>query len=151
MANLSIRRAQAEDVALVAPLFHAYRSFYQRDGDQERAHNFIASRLQQQDSVLFLAVNDAGEALGFTQLFPTFSSVSAKAGWILNDLYVLASARGQGVARALLHQAIDHGKASGAAWLTLQTARDNLQAQALYRSMGFQLDEKYLSFQYVFG
>jgi len=149
-ANIIIRRAESADIALVAPLFHAYRRFYQRADEGQQAQDFIAARLVQQDTVLFLALDASGQALGFTQLFPTFSSVSAKTAWILNDLFVSPAARKNGVARQLMQHAVEFCRTGGAAWVSLQTARDNLAAQALYRSLGFTADEKYLNFQYVF-
>ncbi len=150
MSTFTIRRASADDIALVAPLFHAYRQFYRREDGQARAQEFIEQRLQQQDTVVYLATTPSGEALGFAQLFPTFSSTSAKTAWVLNDLYVQLEARQQGVAKALVEQALAHVKASGAAWVSLKTACDNHSAQALYRSLGFVQDEKFLAFQMDF-
>jgi GNAT superfamily N-acetyltransferase len=75
--------------------------------------------------------------VGFTQLYPAFSSVSAAHVWILNDLLVLPDARRNGVARALLSAAADFARADGALRLELETDHDNVTAQALYRAMGW--------------
>ena len=45
------------------------------------------------------------QALGFMQLYPSFSSVSLKRLWVLNDLFVRPSVRRGGVARRLLERA----------------------------------------------
>lgn len=51
------------------------------------------------------------------------------------------SARGRGVARALMERARRHALETGALRLVLQTARNNIHAQALYESLGYARDE----------
>lgn len=132
----SIRRATTADLDAVAPLFDAYRRFYGQPGDLARARDFLAARLQAGESVVLLAERD-GEAVGFTQLYPLFSSVRCARMWVLNDLYVASSARRLGVARALLDAAAEHARADGAASIVLETGHDNAPARALYRSAGW--------------
>ena len=88
---------QLEDVAL---LFDQYRVCYLQDSSLTGAREFIADRLIQRDSVILLATK-SNSPLGYTQLFPSWSSVSMKRVWILNDLFVLPQVRNQGVAKAL--------------------------------------------------
>lgn len=132
----SIRRATTADLDTVAPLFDAYRRFYGQPGDLARARDFLAARLQAGESVVLLAERDR-EAVGFTQLYPLFSSVRCARMWVLNDLYVASSARRLGIARALLDAAADHARADGAASIVLETGHDNAPARALYRSAGW--------------
>ena len=87
--------------------------------------------------MIFLACDSDDKPLGFTQLYPSFSSVSARRTWILNDLYVAAAARRRGVARYLMEVAHAHSMETGALRVTLSTARDNTPAQALYDSLGY--------------
>src|SRR5439155_315958 len=82
------------------------------------------------ESVVF-AVVEGGRALGFTQLYPSFSSVSMRPIWILNDLFVAEGARWRGVGGRLLRAARDHATKTGAARLVLATAVTNAAAQAL--------------------
>ncbi|WP_043460167.1 GNAT family N-acetyltransferase [Azohydromonas australica] len=145
-----VRLAGPQDLAALSVLFNDYRTFYWQAGDLPLASSFLAERLQLRDSVIFVASAGAQELAGFTQLYPTFSSVSARRAWILNDLFVAPDWRQRGVAKALMQQALEHARASGAAWISLQTARDNLPAQSLYRSLGFVPDEYYLSFSHAF-
>jgi ribosomal protein S18 acetylase RimI-like enzyme len=92
---------------------------------------------------VILLASLGGAAVGFTQLYPIFSSVSMRSAWLLNDLFVDSTARGQGVGEALLEAAAAHGRASGAAWLMLQTAHDNTPAQRLYARAGWQQDQQF--------
>ena len=143
---IMIRRAGMEDVEAVAPLFDLYRVFYQQPSDVALARRFIGERLQHEQSVVLLAEQD-GVAVGFTQLFPSFSSVRAGRAWILNDLYVQASARRNGIARSLLQAAADFARSDGAIRLELETDPDNRSAQALYRHMGWEPYEGTLRFR----
>jgi len=71
----------------VVPLFNAYREFYGQPTDLIQAEQFIQERVEKEQSIIFLAYLD-GEAVGFAQLFPIFSSVAMKKAFILNDLFV---------------------------------------------------------------
>jgi ribosomal protein S18 acetylase RimI-like enzyme len=142
--SIQIRQATVLDLDSVAPLFDSYRQFYGQPADLARAHDFLAERIRLHESVILLARDDAdGEGLGFTQLYPLFSSVRT---WLLNDLFVAAAARRRGVAKALLDAAVEHARALGAASLSLSTALDNAPAQALYESMGWQRDRQFCEY-----
>ncbi len=136
-APCTITQASLDDLDALAPLFDGYRVFYKRASDPAAAREFLRERLALRESVIFIARGGSGEAAGFTQLYPCFSSVSARRLWILNDLFVSESARGRGVARALMAAARKHALQTGAIRLVLQTARDNARAQALYESLGY--------------
>lgn len=131
-----IRRATPADLDAVAPLFDAYRRFYHQPGDLPRARTFLAERMQAGESVVLIAERDSS-AVGFTQLFPMFSSVRTARMWVLNDLYVDAGARRGGVARALLDAAADFARKDGAVRIVLETTVDNTAARALYRDAGW--------------
>jgi GNAT superfamily N-acetyltransferase len=143
-----IRKATAADAALVAPLFDAYRQFYGKPAEPELSLRFIGERLACGDSTVFVAIDDSGQALGFTQLYPSFSSVSAGRIFILNDLFVAPQGRGAGIGRALLDAAAAFGREQGALRLSLSTARTNTTAQGLYESLDWVRDEAY--YQYSF-
>lgn len=141
-----IRQATLIDLDTVAPLFDGYRQFYGQPADVARARDFLAERLHQRESLILLALDEQGSGIGFTQLYPLFSSVRTVRTWLLNDLFVAAEARRQGVAAALLTAAAEHARALGAASLSLSTARDNAAAQALYESMGWQRDHAFCEY-----
>ena len=147
--SFQIVRATPTHVALVAPLFDAYRQFYAQSADLAAARDFLTARLADGSSTVLLALASNAvtpDALGFTQLYPTFSSISLRPIWILNDLFVAPHARGTGVGRALLTAARDVAAAAGAAELTLQTAVTNAPAQALYTLLGWHRDDDYLTY-----
>lgn len=117
--------------------------FYEQESDRGAARSFLSDRLENGESVVFLAEDDEGRGLGFTQLYPMFSSVRMRRIWILNDLFVSDTARRRGVARALMGAAADHARATGAAGLELATARDNTAAKSVYEDLGWTLDTEF--------
>jgi ribosomal protein S18 acetylase RimI-like enzyme len=140
--SIQLRRATTDDISLVAPLFDGYRQFYGQVSNLALAQQFIQARLTQNESVIFIAVDANGQAQGFTQLFPSFSSISAKRLWILNDLFVLPAMRGQQIGRRLLDTAREFAQADGAKQLSLSTAHDN-PAQKLYEDAGYVRDQHF--------
>ena len=139
MTTATITRAGPADLDALATLFDTYRQFYGQPSDVERGRKWLRERLRFGESMVLLARR--GNALvGFAQLYPMFSSVRTAKTWILNDLYVDASARRKGIARQLLQAAADFAKTDGATGIALETASDNVAARALYRAAGWRED-----------
>jgi GNAT superfamily N-acetyltransferase len=135
----AIRCADANDLDALAPLFDAYRQFYEQPSDVAGAHAFLTQRLASGESVVLIAERN-GMAIGFVQLYPIFSSVRMGRMWTLNDLYVEPDARRGGVARTLLDASCDFAREAGALGLQLETGKDNHTAQKLYRDAGWELE-----------
>lgn len=108
------------------------------------ASTFIETRLKRNESVIFLALEDDIPA-GFTQLYYTFSSVSAESFLILNDLYVEPDFRGSGIGKNLLQKAQSFCEANGFKGLALETANEN-PAQKLYERLGWKKDTEFLHY-----
>ena len=138
-----VKRAGPGDLDAVAPLFDGYRQFYGQRSDPAAARTFLAERLARDESVIFLAVAEDGEALGFTQLYASFSSVSLRRLWILNDLFVDPRVRRGGVGRRLLERAREWAVETDTKGLTLATAVTNRAAQSLYESCGWRRDDEF--------
>ena len=131
-----IKRASINDADVIAPLFDAYRQFYDCDENLALASDYIHSRLNNNDSIIFLAESD-GTAAGFTQIYPSFCSVEAISILILYDLFVDSDFRKQGIAELLMQAAKDHALKSGAQRIDLLTGKTNHQAQSLYHKVGY--------------
>ncbi|EUB83412.1 GNAT family N-acetyltransferase [Pseudomonas sp. GM30] len=139
-------RATADDLEPVAKLFDAYRGFYQQPSNLEQSRAFIAERMAGNESAIFLALDENAEALGFVQLYPTFSSIDAHRTWLLSDLFTAPAARGRGIGRLLMNTARDFALQTGAKGLVLETATDNFTAQGLYESLGYVRDTGYYTY-----
>ncbi|MGB0983953.1 MAG: GNAT family N-acetyltransferase [Saprospiraceae bacterium] len=133
---MKIIEANETHLEIVAELFDGYRVFYKQKSDIEGATTFIKERMQAQESIIFLAY-DNEKAVGFTQLFPIFSSVSMERSYLLNDLYVLPECRGKQIGASLLRHAQAFIIKKGYKGLALETAIDN-PAQKLYERLGWE-------------
>lgn len=134
--------ARFEHLEEVSKLFDQYRVFYKQPSDLQAARKFLQERFQKNDSTVFVASND-GCMVGFTQLYPSFSSVSMKRVWILNDLFVEEACRKKGVAKLLMSAAEDFARETEAVRIILATQISNTAAQALYESLGYSKDEEF--------
>ena len=145
-AALTIRQATVDDLDLIVPLFDAYRQFYRLTSDPERARQFLLDRFIYRQSIIFLAfANDA--AVGFTQLYPSFSSGAMARILILNDLFVSPEARRRGAGTALLDRAAAYGRVIGAVRLALSTELTNTTAQMVYEKAGWKRDTVFCNYQ----
>jgi GNAT superfamily N-acetyltransferase len=131
--------ASISNIDQLIPLFDGYRVFYKQKSDPEAARNFLEERFAKNDSVIFLCLDASEKGLGFTQLYPSFSSVSLQRTYILNDLFVASEARKKGVGEALMEHAKQFAQANGSKGLTLETDIDN-PAQKLYKKLGWKKD-----------
>lgn len=145
MSPVTVRRALLEDLDLVTPMFDAYRQFYRQASAPDRVRSFLADRLRNHDSVIFLATVD-GSAVGFTQLYPIFSSVSIGRALVLNDLYVAPAGRRHGVGRSLIDCAVQFGQETNALYLELATELTNVSAQRLYERAGWTKDLEFFHY-----
>jgi GNAT superfamily N-acetyltransferase len=143
-ATIRIEAATIDDLAELAQLFDAYRVFYKAASDPVRVDAFLHGLITHHRTHIFLARQTAGApALGFVHLMPSLNTIAMRPIWLLEDLYVVPSARKQGVATALMRHAESFARQTGAERLTLATAHDNHDAQALYRNLGYEHEDHF--------
>lgn len=147
---VGISHAVVSDVDDVALLFDQYRQFYGQVSDLAGARSFLKERIENSESVILLARRDE-QAVGFVQLYPSFSSVSMRKIWVLNDLFVIPEARRLGIAAALMDRAVAFATESGAVRLVLATARNNAAARALYVRQGWREELEFVHYLCVCG
>ena len=147
MNRIQIRRADIHDLGLITPLFDLYRQFYEQASDLVSAKSFLQQRIRQNESVIFLAF-DGADAVGFTQLYPGFSSVSMARTFLLNDLFVVSSHRRHGVGSLLLEAAVAHAKAEQAVRMSLTTNAANATAQSVYEAQGWAREKAFLTYNF---
>jgi GNAT superfamily N-acetyltransferase len=89
---------------------------------------------------LVVAVDDAGEAIGFAAIALFHSLVDPapqrRGQMLLKELYVRQSHQGQGVGRALMAWVARHAIERGCARLDWNVSASNRQGLAFYRSLG---------------
>lgn len=146
--DIKVRQAVLSDLDLIASLFDEYRQFYGRSTDIAASRAFLLDRFNHGESVLFIACSGA-VPVGFTQLYPSFSSVSLARTFILNDLFVSAEARKKGTATMLMHAAVNFAKSVDAVRISLSTSVSNQTAQAVYESLGWKKDEQFYHYHFA--
>lgn len=145
--NLEIILAEVEHLDAVAGLLDQYRMFRGQASNLPAVRHFLFERMLNHESVIFLAQDkNSGQAFGFLQLFPTFSSLALDAVWILSELFVIPDARGQGIARQLTLEAIDLVRKRQDRGLLLEIPPDNREARDLFESLDFAPDEAALHY-----
>jgi ribosomal protein S18 acetylase RimI-like enzyme len=139
---MEVLLAHIEHLQEVSKLFDQHRVFYKQSSDIEAAKAFLRERFQKHDSIIFVA-RDNGIIVGFTQLYPSFSSVSMKRIWILNDLFVEEAFRKKGVAKLLMSAAENFARKTESVRIVLSTQISNMAAQSLYESLGYIKDKDF--------
>lgn len=137
---MNYRIAAKNDLPQLSILFDGYRVFYRKNSDATAAHAFLNERFENKDSVIFVAEDSNGTLLGFTQLYPIFSSTRMQKAWLLNDLFVNSEARGKGISKGLIEKAKDLARATGAYGFFLETEKSNEIGNKLYPSVGMRLN-----------
>jgi len=143
--EITVRRASIDDVERLAPLVRAYRVFYKQEPDDAGERRFLGKHLRDATSTLFFAQCD-GKAVGFVQIFESWSTVRLAPVLILEDLFVEPAWRERGIARALIDAALAYARESGAAGMFLETAVDNERAQRVYAREGWLREAQFVKF-----
>lgn len=149
---MRIVQATLEHLDLLTPMFIKYREFYGELALPDSSRKFLENRLKRKESVIYMALADEEDRLlGYCQLYPSFSSLSLKRVWILNDIYVAEDARRQLVADRLLQTAKKMAKDTNAIRLRAATSQNNLAAQKTYESIGFREDTVFKNYTLELG
>lgn len=136
MTGATFRQATAEDAGTIHALLC---ELARQDGAQMRGSADALRRFGFGTNPMFQAVlaEQAGAVTGLVLFFPEFSTLRGCPGVFVQDLYVAAPARGQGLGRKLLAQAMAAARAWDAAYLALMVDRSNTRARVFYDRCGF--------------
>lgn len=137
---LTIIPAHQNNLEEIANLFDQYRVFYKMPSSLAAVKNFISARLVQKDTLIFIAYTE-NHAVGFMQIYRSFSSIAMQPIWILNDLYVESLYRRIGCARKMMVYLQDKAAQEKVFSIKLATAVNNDKAKSLYHSLDYQLND----------
>jgi GNAT superfamily N-acetyltransferase len=141
---MEIKQASINHLDLLIPIFDGYRVFYRQESNYDEVRTFLKERLTKKDSVIYIAfINDV--AVGFTQLYFLYSSVSMRPMYLLNDLYIDSNYRNKSIGTALINKAKALCKEKKYKGLVIQT-EDTNPAQHLYEREGFVKDTDLMFF-----
>jgi GNAT superfamily N-acetyltransferase len=124
-------------VQRLLPLMRQYCEFYHVAPTDEALRSMARALVADPTHEgMQLLANDGGSDVGFATLFWSWeTTISSRVG-VMNDLYVVAAARGRGVSSALIDACLQRCREHGASRMIWQTALDNHHAQAVYDHIG---------------
>lgn len=137
--SVEIIAAAGENLDELVPLFNAYRIFFNPGAALNDSRPFLAARLRDGDGVIFLARN-AGEAAGFIQLYPLWSSWYCRRIWFLSDLYVTEKHRGAGIGKMLVERVKQFADETGARSVMVELPHSEPHLTGFYGRLGFDRD-----------
>ena len=135
-----VRPVEPADHDAWAPLFAAYREFYELDEESDvvdRVWGWIQDEAHESNA---LVAEVDGEVVGFAHHRMYARPAEGGTGLFLDDLFTAAHVRGRGVARALIGRLADLARQRGAAKVRWVTAADNANAQRLYDDIADRTD-----------
>lgn len=144
--DFKIIEASKDYIEQVGELFDQYRQFYKYDSNIIQSTNFIKSRIINNESKIFIAINNNNQAIGFVQLYETFGSLDLGKIIILYDLYVKKEFRKKNIGRKLMISSHKYAKEIKAKRIQLSTATDNFIGQSLYESLGYIKDKDFYTY-----
>ena len=135
--DVTVARVGVTDLPVLMPLVRAYCDFYGVDPRDDRLIALSRALIDDPgEGVQLLARGEDGSPLGFATVYWTWQTLDAARVGVMNDLYVVPDARGQGVGRLLIEHCRGLCRKRGAAKLAWDTAPDNETARRLYDSTG---------------
>ena len=146
--NFKIIKAKKENINQVGKIFDLYRQFYKYKSNIQESTKYIDERINNNESIIFLAISKNDETAGFVQLYETFGSLYLGKIIILYDLYVKKEFRKQGIGENLMKKSQEYAESIGAKSIELSTAKNNLTAQSLYEKIGYLRDNEFYSYNY---
>ena len=143
-----IRKATIYDLDQLTNLFNQYLVFYKKPSNFEKHKSFLKERIENNEAIIFIAFDDEikEKAIGFTLIYPTFSSILLSKILILNDLYVDVTIRNNKIGEKLILKTVELAKELDVKLVRLRTAKNNAIAQGLYQKMGFVRDDLVYTF-----
>ena len=140
--------AESNHIEQVGELFDLYRQFYKYESNLIESTNYVKDRINNKESIIFIAINDNNEAIGFVQLYETFGSLDLGKIIILYDLYVKKDRRKNKIGRQLMLRSHEYAKKINAKRIQLSTAIDNFIGQSLYESLGYEKNADFYTYDF---
>jgi GNAT superfamily N-acetyltransferase len=140
--NLTLRPAVEKDTALVLRFIGKKAEFDGVSGSVMATEGKLHEALFGDPPLAHVVLAEIdGRAIGFASYFFTYSTPLARAGIWIDDLYVDADLRSQGVGRALLVHIARLAKARGCGRVEWTVAVANERGLAFYRGNGASVRE----------
>ncbi len=138
MTDIAIRKATSADYYQVFGLMKEFALFQKTPGKLQTS---VAQMHEDAGSFQCMVAEDSCLAIvAFATFFPAYYSWTGK-GYYIDDLYVSADYRKQGIGKQLLLSVIDEARKAGCKKVRWQVSGWNKEAIAFYKSMGASVDD----------
>ena len=137
-SSIAVGRAATEDVAAIAQFNIAMAAETEDLAlDSQTVHAGVAAVVSDDRRGFYLVARSDGKAIGSLMITYEWSDWRNGNLWWIQSVYVVPSARKQGIFRLLYDNVISLAKQSGdAAGVRLYVEKDNRGAQEVYRKLG---------------
>ena len=137
-SSIAVGRATTEDVAAIAQFNIAMAAETEDLAlDPQTVHAGVAAVVSDDRRGFYLVARSDGKAVGSLMITYEWSDWRNGNLWWIQSVYVVPSARKQGIFRLLYDTVISLAKQSGdAAGVRLYVEKDNRGAQEVYRKLG---------------
>jgi GNAT superfamily N-acetyltransferase len=140
---MRVRSAEPQDFDAVTDLLELLGRAEVTDATRDRCREVYAGQISDPGVDHLVAEDDSGAVVGFCSLhFRNRLNHPTAQAWV-PDLFVLESARRQGIANGLLAAAEERALARGCWDLTLESGHQRTEAHQLYTSFGMRDAGKY--------
>jgi GNAT superfamily N-acetyltransferase len=127
-----VRPIEARDADAWRRLFRDYGTFYETSFDDAQLDHVWTLLTTDGSGVDALVAEVGGSVVGIAHYRSHPDTFSTGNDWYLDDLFTDPSARGTGVASALIERLSELARATGPGTLRWITAEDNVTAQRVY-------------------
>jgi len=131
-SSLIIRSVAHGDFAQWEPLWEGYNKFYGRRLPTEITQMTWSRFFDAYEPVHAVVAEKDGQLLGLVHYLFHRSTIMIEPTCYLQDLFTAETARGQGIARALIESVYERAKVAGSQRVYWQTHEANLTAMQLY-------------------
>jgi GNAT superfamily N-acetyltransferase len=134
--GLQIKRATEADTDTIAEILGEVEEYYGGENSPPPAADIAAALFGAAPAAVVLLARDGDDTVGLAAVSRLWPAAGADVSLYLKELFVRASARRRGVARALMAAVHDEARAAGCARVVWTADRDNPVALSLYEGLG---------------
>lgn len=142
--DVAFRLADVADIDLLVEFMREFYEFDHLAFDERVARPALRKILGDDSLGSVWLIQTGGSPIGYVVLTLGFSLVFGGRDAFVDEIYLRAEHRGRGVGRRALEFVEGACRSLGVQALHLEVARDNTNAQAVYRKFGFKDHDHYL-------
>jgi GNAT superfamily N-acetyltransferase len=140
----AFREAHLTDLGLVLDLVREFTALQTYPFDEPRTRRALAELLASPSLGRIWLTETEGRVVGYLALCFGFSIEYGGRDALVDELYVRSSERGKGLGRAMIQHVLGEAVRLGVVAVHLEVERANPEAERLYRSLGFQSNDRRL-------